>query len=135
MSPGPAANQEQRPDIIAPLPLSEVRRRQRRLGPLMLLMIVVCVASQFGAIALIRPLMVKRSDWYGLLLILYVFLSFGLMGYGILRVHRWFGLQCPYCGTTFIWVDLKGRNKDPVVHAQEQQQCSSCRAVMIDIDA
>lgn len=129
-----ARDAELGPDARPPLRLSDVRRRQRRAAPLGLLILAAWVASVFAVIVLVRPLMVTRSDWYGLLIILYVILSAGLMGYGIVCVHRWVGLRCPYCGATFIHSELKDPRKDPAAAAEDSRRCGRCHAVIIDLE-
>src|SRR2546421_108945 len=59
-------------DARPPLRLSDVKRRQRRARPFVLLILVAWAASIFAVILLVRPLMVARSDWYGLLIVLYM---------------------------------------------------------------
>ncbi len=118
-----------------PFRLSDVKRRQRRVAPLMLLLLAVWVASIFVVIAFVRPLMVARSDWYGVLLIVYVFASFAVLGYLWIRVHRWAGLRCPNCRTTFIYIDLKDPGKDTAVQAEEQRRCSRCQSIIINLEA
>lgn len=76
----------------------------------------------FLMIVLVRPLMVTRSEWYGLLILLYTFASSILFGYGVLRVLRWFGLRCPCCGTTFVYAEFKGTTGE--------ERCSRCQAII-----
>ena len=117
------------------LKLSWVKQRQRRASPFALLVLALWVASIFAMILLVRPLMVSRSDWYGLLMILYLFPSIGLMGYGMTLVQRWAGLRCPYCGSTFIHSESKNSKRDPATAAEYDRRCSRCQAVMIDLEA
>jgi hypothetical protein len=56
-------------------------------------------------------MMVTESDWYGLLIVLYLISSLGLTFYGTSRVQRWMGLCCPYCDDTFIHSELKDPRK------------------------
>ena len=123
------------PGAPPPFKLSDVNRRQRRTVPLLLLILAAWVASLFAVIGLVRPLMVSASPWYGLLLVLYVFASFGVVGYAWVRVHRWFGLRCPHCGAAFIHIGLKDQTKDPASAAEDARRCGSCHAVIIDLDA
>ena len=117
------------------LKLSWVRRRQRRASPFALLVLATWVASIFAVIVLVRPLMVTRSDGYGLLIILYLIPSIALMGYGLARVQKWAGLCCPYCGRTFIHSELKNSKQDPAIAAERNRRCGRCQAVIIDPEA
>jgi uncharacterized membrane protein len=101
----------------------------------MLLSLAAWVASIFAVIALVRPLMVTRSDWYGVLILIYVFASMAMVGYLWFRLQRRAGLRCPQCGTTFIWIDVKDPSKDAAAHAEEQRRCSRCQSIMIDLEA
>jgi hypothetical protein len=130
-----ARDAELGPDARPPLRLSEVRRRQRCASPLVLMILAAWVASQFAVIVFVRPLMVTRSDWYALLIFLYLIPSIGLMHYGIVRVQRWMGLRCPYCGATFIHSELKNPRKDPATAAEDSRRCGRCQATMIDLEA
>ena len=118
------------------LRLSDVKRRQRRAGALMLVILIGWVASLIGVIALARPMMVARPVWYVLLIVLYMALSFAGVVWGWFCVHRWFGLRCPHCGTTFVYVDVKGRARDlPLLAGEDERRCDSCRAIMLDLDS
>jgi hypothetical protein len=117
------------------LKLSWVKRRQRRASPFGLLVLATWVASIFAVIVLVRPLMVSRSDWYGLLIVLYMIPSIGLMGYGMACVQRWAGLRCPYCGATFLHRELKNSKRDPATAAEDDRRCGRCQAVIIDREA
>jgi hypothetical protein len=114
--------------------LSDVKRRQRRVAPLTLLLLAAWVASIFVIIALVRPLMVTRSAWYGVLILLYLFASFAVFGYLWVRVFRWAGLRCPHCGSTFMYIDLKDSSRDADVRAEEQRRCSRCQSIIIDLE-
>jgi hypothetical protein len=117
------------------LKLSWVKQRQRRASPFALVVLAAWVASIFAVIILVRPLMVSRSDWYGLLIILYLVPSIGLMGYGMARVQRWAGLRCPYCGATFIHSELKDPKRDPTTAKERDRRCGRCQAVIIELEA
>ena len=117
------------------LRLSDVRRLQRRARPFGLLIMMVWVASVFAMIVLVRPLMVTRSDWYVLLIVLYLIPSVGLMNYVMVRMQRWMGLFCPYCGTAFIHSELKDKEKDSAAAAENLRRCSRCQSIMIDLEA
>jgi hypothetical protein len=100
-----------------------------------LLILATWAASIFAVIILVRPLMVTRSDWYGLLIVLYLIPSIGLMGYGMIRVHRWAGLCCPYCGATFVHLELKDPHRDAPAAAEDDRRCGRCQPVIIDLEA
>jgi hypothetical protein len=126
-------DRETSPEAVPPFSLSEVRRRQRRASPLVLLIFAAWIASQFAAIMIVRPLMVAKSDWYGLLLVLYLLVSIVIFHYGIDRVHRWVGLRCPYCESTFRHNFIKRRKWDPSTTAEDDRRCGRCQAVIIDL--
>jgi hypothetical protein len=130
-----ARDRELGPNAAPAFRLSDVKRRQVRALPLMLLILAAWVASQFVVIGWVRPLMVTRSDWYGLLLILYLVVSAAVMSYAFIRVYRWIGLRCPHCGATFIHIGLKEPGKDPARSAEDDRRCGRCHAVIIDLDA
>lgn len=115
------------------LRLSDVRRLQRRARPFSLLIMMVWVASVFAVIVLARPLMVNRSVWYGLLIVLYLIPSVGLMHYVMVRMQRWMGLFCPYCGAAFIHSELKDTDKDSAAAAEDLRRCGRCQSIMIDL--
>jgi hypothetical protein len=117
------------------LKLSWVKRRQRRASPLALSVLAAWVASIFAVIVLVRPLMVARSDWYGLLIILYLIPSIAVMGYGMARVQKRAGLRCPYCGATFIHSDWRNPKRDAATAAEHDRRCGRCQAVIIDLEA
>lgn len=123
------------PEALPPLRLSDVKRRQRRARPVALLILGLWIVSQWIVIVLVRPLMVAYSNWYGLLIVLYLIPSIALMHYGLVRVQRWVGLRCPYCGATFIYTDLKRPETDPVAAKEHKRRCGRCHAVIIDLEA
>jgi hypothetical protein len=120
---------------IKPLPLSEVKRRHRRLAPLVLLLLGGYAASVLGFICLVRPLVVTRSDWYLLVFVPMPFVLFAPVAYAIHRLSRKLGLHCPYCGTTFVYSEMKAPGVDPADFAEERRRCGRCHAVAIDLSA
>ena len=113
-----------------PFSLSDVRRRQRRASPLLLLALAACVASIFGVIGLVRPLMVAKSDWYGLLVVAYLIPCFAIYGWAWIMIYRWFGLSCPNCGATFVHIDASSGDEK-----NNDGMCSRCRQPLIDLEA
>lgn len=86
-------------------------------------------ASVLFAIALVRPLMITKSDWFGLLLFLYLIPSAGAIFYLWAKVHRWFGLYCRNCGAAFVHID----GSDVVTDGG--RLCSRCGSAIIDLEA
>jgi hypothetical protein len=128
-------DQELGPGALPPLPMSDAKRRQLRALPLMLLISAACFASIIAVSAWVRPLVVAKSGWYGLLAVLHVGVAFGVNFWGWARVLHWFGLRCPYCGATFVFPGLKDPNKDPASAAEDERRCGSCQSVIIDLEA
>ena len=118
------------------LKLSWVQHQERRAAPVMLALLIICIASQFAAIWVIRPLML-RSPWYGFLLyacllVLWTFMSFILLfGWVLSKVYRWFSLVCPYCRATLSVRVATMSGKLPA-DLERVRRCKSCRAVAID---
>jgi len=102
---------------------------------LILLLFVFWITSLFAVIALVRPLMVSRSAWYGLLILLYFFVSLGVYGYGTIRVLRWFGLRCPHCGATFLYGGVSRPFMSPEEFVERERRCGWCHAIPIDLDS
>jgi hypothetical protein len=109
------------------LKLSWVKHQQRRAAPLVLALIALWIAGIFAGIILMRPLML-RNDWYGLLIILWLFVSFVIFGWAWIRTYRWFGLICPYCGSTM-------RTREENEDIERLRRCGSCAAIVIDPEA
>jgi hypothetical protein len=128
-----ARDRELGPEAVPFFKLSDVKRRQRRARPFMLLLLAAWIATQFLVIALVRPLMVTRSNWYGLLIILYELASLVLMLIGLFRIQRWVGLRCPHCGATFLHSTLKREGIDPAEAAERDRRCSRCQSIIIDL--
>jgi hypothetical protein len=128
-----ARDQELGPAAVPAFRLSDVKRRQLRALPLVLLIFAACVGSIFVVIAWVRPLMTAFSPWYGALILVHVGVAFGTFAYGWGRVLRWFGLRCPYCGAAFIVFGFKDPNKDAASAAEDERRCGSCQSVIIDL--
>jgi hypothetical protein len=119
---------------VQPLRLSDVLRRSKAAAVWMLLLGAGWLAGVFAVIALVQPLMVGVSDWWGVLIVAYLFLSTGVCGYLSVRIHRWMKLCCPFCGAAFVYLDLPHPTKSAEVVAEEERHCGFCHAVMIDMD-
>ena len=64
-------------DTTPLMKMSWVKKRQRQVGPVILLLMALWVASIFAISTLVRPLM-DINDWYGLLIIAWLFPSFAV---------------------------------------------------------
>jgi hypothetical protein len=122
-------------EAAPPFTLSDVRRRQRRAAPYMLLILAAWVVGLFAVIIWVRPLMVTRTDWYGVLILLYFFPSIAAFHYAMLRVQRRSGLRCPYCGTTFVHLDIKNYRNQSTRPVEDLRRCGRCQAVIIDMES
>jgi hypothetical protein len=103
------------------------------MAPFLLLLFAVCVGSIFLAIAYVRPLMVTHSDWYGLLLIPVPFIAFGLF-YAWAWLARRMGIRCPFCGSSFVYLEVSPSNVNAETWRAMQRRCSHCQRVLIDFD-
>ena len=114
--------------------LSWVRRQQKKASVFLILLLGLWIACLIAVILLIRPLM-ETNDWYGFLIILYLFPSCAAMFYGWSLVLRCFGLRCPHCGATFIHMEIKDQRKTLEEIEEEDRCCGGCKTVMIDLTA
>ena len=116
------------------LKLSWVQRQERRATPLLLVLLGLYAASQFVAIGLIRPLMLRNS-WYAGVLVAWAIISpFLVFGWGVPKVLHWYSLVCPYCGAT-VSVRMATMPGKLPVDIERIRRCKSCRAVIIDPEA
>src|SRR4051812_49134953 len=95
------------PGATPPFRLSDVKRRQRRAALVNLPLMLLWVASIIAVGLPLRPLSSSHPAAYTLLILGYLLVSFVVLGYCWIRVHRQLGLRCPHCGTTFIYIGLK----------------------------
>ena len=130
----PARDRELERQAVPPFRLSDVKRRQRRAAPLVILLLLAWAAGVLAVVILVRPVMVARGVSYGLLILLYLFVSFGVFGYVAVRVFSRLGLRCPYCGATFYYVKDNRGTPSPSA-AEDERRCDSCHAVIIGLEA
>ena len=114
------------------LKLSFVQRRQKWGALLMIPLMFVWVGTIFGAIALIRPLMVERSEYYGLLILAWMLLSVVPLWLAMCLIYHALGLVCPYCDTAFVKDDYQTPDE---AAAENLRRCMKCHAQIIDLNA
>jgi hypothetical protein len=113
-----------------PLKLSWVKRQKKKMALAWLGVLGLWIAGIFGEIAVFRPLMVGRSGWWAVPFLLSFFASTVLVNFGLYYVARGYGMNCPYCGATFMYYEFRSRRGKPP--ARSSHRCTRCHALMID---
>lgn len=114
-----------------PIQLSDIQRRQRRLMPLFILLVVVWLTSIAAVAFLARRLSDHSSFWPTLSLCLYVAASSAAFLWSIQYLNRLRGLVCPNCGTTMVFSDGTIYVR---MNPDDYSRCRKCHAVLIDME-